>query len=292
MLDVKLDKRDPLPLYDQVCAEIRRAIADGEIGPGERLPPARDLAAVLQVNTNTVLRALRLLRDEGLLEFRRGRGVTVGRLRPAGRGPGPRPRPGPVLDASTATIARSSSASSKTLPTDRKPALSWRPGRGRAPRVVRYPAAGTANVDVTLWIAALDGSRVQARWDRDAFEYVPGAGWDAYGPYAVEQSRDQLTVRFLGIDPATARHRPVRTARRVLGAAGSGLPRPHRLRRGGVPSDLDGTRYLTVDGTPVTPGLQVQAVLGVDGDEVLFTASAEPTETHLWTYGRATASGS
>jgi GntR family transcriptional regulator len=77
MLDVKLDKRDPLPLYDQVGAEIRRAIADGEIGPGERLPPARDLAAVLQVNTNTVLRALRLLRDEGLLEFRRGRGVTV-----------------------------------------------------------------------------------------------------------------------------------------------------------------------------------------------------------------------
>ncbi|MGA2829874.1 MAG: GntR family transcriptional regulator [Streptosporangiaceae bacterium] len=77
MLDVQLDRRDPLPLYDQVCAEIRRAIADREIGPGERLPPAKDLAAVLNVNTNTVLRALRLLRDEGLLEFRRGRGVTV-----------------------------------------------------------------------------------------------------------------------------------------------------------------------------------------------------------------------
>jgi GntR family transcriptional regulator len=77
MLDVKLSRNDPLPLYDQVCAEIRRAIADGEIGAGERLPPARDLAAVLNVNTNTVLRALRLLRDEGMLEFRRGRGVTV-----------------------------------------------------------------------------------------------------------------------------------------------------------------------------------------------------------------------
>jgi GntR family transcriptional regulator len=77
MLDVKLSRDDRVPLYDQVCAEIRRAIADGEIGPGERLPPARDLAAVLNVNTNTVLRALRLLRDEGLLEFRRGRGVTV-----------------------------------------------------------------------------------------------------------------------------------------------------------------------------------------------------------------------
>ena len=56
---------------------IRRAIADGEAGPGERLPLAKDLAAVLGVNKNTVLRALHVLREEGLLEFRRGRGITV-----------------------------------------------------------------------------------------------------------------------------------------------------------------------------------------------------------------------
>jgi GntR family transcriptional regulator len=77
MLRVKIDRRDPTDLYEQAAAEIRRAIADGEAKPGERLPPAKDLAAVLGVNTNTVLRALRVLRDEGLLEFRRGRGISV-----------------------------------------------------------------------------------------------------------------------------------------------------------------------------------------------------------------------
>ena len=77
MLRVKVDRHDPTDLHQQVAAEIRRAIADGEARPGERLPPAKDLAAVLGVNTNTVLRALRTLRDEGLLEFRRGRGISV-----------------------------------------------------------------------------------------------------------------------------------------------------------------------------------------------------------------------
>ena len=77
MIDVKLDRNDRTDLYAQVAAEIRRSIADGEASPGERLPPAKDLAAVLGVNTNTVLRALRLLREEGLLEFRRGRGISV-----------------------------------------------------------------------------------------------------------------------------------------------------------------------------------------------------------------------
>ena len=77
MLNVKVDRQDPTDLHEQVAGEIRRAIADGEAKPGERLPPAKDLAAVLGVNTNTVLRALRVLRDEGLLEFRRGLGISV-----------------------------------------------------------------------------------------------------------------------------------------------------------------------------------------------------------------------
>ncbi len=77
MLHLEVNRAEPTLLHEQVAGELRRAIAEGEAKPGERLPPARDMAAVLDVNTNTVLRALRQLRDEGLLEFRRGHGVRV-----------------------------------------------------------------------------------------------------------------------------------------------------------------------------------------------------------------------
>ncbi len=74
-----IDRTDPTSLHDQVAAQIRRSIAEGDAGPGDRLPPAKDVASVMGVNTNTVLKALRALRDEGLLEFRRGTGVHVSR---------------------------------------------------------------------------------------------------------------------------------------------------------------------------------------------------------------------
>lgn len=77
MIGFKIDRSASALLHDQVAAQVRRAIADGEAKPGDRLPPARDLAAIMHVNTNTVLRALRTLRDEGLLEIRQGRGIRV-----------------------------------------------------------------------------------------------------------------------------------------------------------------------------------------------------------------------
>ena len=77
MISVNIDRDDSVLLHDQVAAEIRRAIAEGEAGPGDRLPLVKDIAAVLGVNKNTVLRAMHILRDEGLLEFTRGRGITV-----------------------------------------------------------------------------------------------------------------------------------------------------------------------------------------------------------------------
>ncbi len=72
---LRLEASDRRPLHEQVASALRRAIADGEAP--ERLPTARDIASALDVNPNTVLRALRDLRDEGLLEFRRGRGIRV-----------------------------------------------------------------------------------------------------------------------------------------------------------------------------------------------------------------------
>jgi GntR family transcriptional regulator len=77
MLSVHVDRSDSVALHDQVAAEIRRAIAEGEAGPGDRLPLSKDIAAVLGVNKNTVLRAMHILRDEGLVEFGRGSGITV-----------------------------------------------------------------------------------------------------------------------------------------------------------------------------------------------------------------------
>jgi DNA-binding transcriptional regulator YhcF (GntR family) len=74
MLEIELDRSNPAALHLQVATEIRRAIAAGEARPGDRLPAAVDFATYLDVNKNTVLRALRLLRDEGILELSRGRG--------------------------------------------------------------------------------------------------------------------------------------------------------------------------------------------------------------------------
>ena len=64
-------------LQDQIAACVRSGVIDGEIQVGEQLPPAAELADALSVDRNTVLAAYRQLRDDGVLEFRRGRGARV-----------------------------------------------------------------------------------------------------------------------------------------------------------------------------------------------------------------------
>ncbi len=74
---IRLDPIVPGPLYEQLASSLRASIVDGRVAFGERLPAARELASALEVNVHTVLRAYRVLRDEGLIELHPGRGAVV-----------------------------------------------------------------------------------------------------------------------------------------------------------------------------------------------------------------------
>jgi DNA-binding transcriptional regulator YhcF (GntR family) len=74
----------PASLPEQITGCVHRSLRSGELGPGNRLVPAQELAAALGVDRNTVLTAYRGLREAGGLEFRRGRGVRIATTASAG----------------------------------------------------------------------------------------------------------------------------------------------------------------------------------------------------------------
>ena len=74
---LRVDLASSQPLHDQLAGQLRQAIANGDPGPGDKLPAARELASSLGVNVHTLLRAFQTLRDEGLLVVRRGSGTIV-----------------------------------------------------------------------------------------------------------------------------------------------------------------------------------------------------------------------
>ena len=168
---------------------------------------------------------------------------------------------------------------------------------GRAPAEVAYPAAGTANADVSLLLAGLDGGTVRLEWDRAVFPYLVTVNWDGTDPLIVVQTRDQRRMRLLSADPGRGTVAVLRedTDEHWLDIV-PGVPGWTGDGRIVWTADADGAKRLIVaapghlvDGTaaPVTPpDLQVRAVADIDGNTVLFTASDEdPTAVRLWRYG-------
>ncbi|MEU3790034.1 alpha/beta fold hydrolase [Streptomyces fructofermentans] len=169
---------------------------------------------------------------------------------------------------------------------------------GKAPRAVAYPAAGTANADLSLHLLRLDGTRVGVDLpaaadpapgdDRaaGAFEYVVEAAWDGDGPRVLVQTRDQRSALLLRIDRTTGATAPLH--RLADDAWLEFVPgTPAATASGGlVLTTRDGTRGLLLTGTGVrTPkGMYVHELLGVVGDRLHFTGSEEPTEAHVWSY--------
>ncbi|AYF96968.1 GntR family transcriptional regulator [Protaetiibacter intestinalis] len=74
---IRVDPASGVAIYDQIAASVRSDASRGVLHPGDRLPAARELADALDVNIHTVLRAYQQLRDEGLVDLRRGRGAVL-----------------------------------------------------------------------------------------------------------------------------------------------------------------------------------------------------------------------
>ena len=164
----------------------------------------------------------------------------------------------------------------------------------RPARTIRYPAAGTANADVTLHLLGLDGSRTAVDWDRDFFPYLAAVDWTRAGLTLLVQARDQQGSMVLQVDTSAAPTCGETTVSThdyddawVELVPGT----PARLPDGRVvtTADRDGSRRLLVADEPVTPTeLQVRSVVSVGGDDsapvVTFCANPvdDATQLHVW----------
>ncbi|GAA3435424.1 S9 family peptidase [Kutzneria kofuensis] len=173
---------------------------------------------------------------------------------------------------------------------DNKPVQRWHiadpANPGTAPAEIAYPAAGTANADVSLAVLGLDGSRVDVDWDRAEFPYVATAHWSSGGaPLLLVQTRDQRTQRILAVDPDTG-------ATTVLHEETDpnwvdimpGVPAWTKDGRLVRIAAIDGAWRLVVDDEALTDsGLQVRSVASVTTEDILVRASEDdPTQIHTY----------
>ena len=154
---------------------------------------------------------------------------------------------------------------------------------GRAPQEVGYPAAGTDNAEVRLFLVGLDGARTEVVWDRERYPYLARVHWSAAGaPLLLVQARDQRSRLNLAVDPESGTTSTVRAEEdpawlELLPGVPAWAPDGRLVRV----TDESGARALAVGERLLTDGtLHVRAVLGLGEDDVLVSASAgaEATE--------------
>ncbi|MCX2928526.1 S9 family peptidase [Streptomyces sp. NEAU-W12] len=148
---------------------------------------------------------------------------------------------------------------------------------GREPQRVAYPAAGTANAEVRLFVIGLDGARTEVVWDRARYPYMAHVHWSAAGaPLLLVQARDQRSQLFLAVDPDTGATRMVHADEDpvwldLFAGVPCWSPSGQLVRI----TDEGGARRLAVGERPLTgPQLHIRAVLDVSDDDVLVSASA------------------
>jgi dipeptidyl-peptidase-4 len=163
---------------------------------------------------------------------------------------------------------------------------------GRDPQHVPYPAAGTANADVRLFLVGLDGGRTEVLWDRARYPYLARVHWSAAGaPLLLVQARDQRSQLYLAVDTASGTTRMVHADEDPIWLElFPGVPCWSPSGRLVRIADEGGARVLAVGERPLTGAqLHLRAVLDVGADDVLVSASAgeeaaeaETGEVHVY----------
>ncbi len=162
----------------------------------------------------------------------------------------------------------------------------------------RYPAAGTANAEVSLWLVSLDGARREVPWDHDAFPYLARVAVSDTGlarrvgqaapvglPLVTLLSRDQRRQSILEVDPATGSVRVIRERMdpewvELMPGVPSRTPEGALVE---IVADREADTYrLVVDDVALTPpGLQVEAVIDAGASDVLVVAATQPSTPGL-----------
>ncbi|MFD8825323.1 prolyl oligopeptidase family serine peptidase [Streptomyces sp. NPDC059605] len=147
----------------------------------------------------------------------------------------------------------------------------------RRPAEVAYPAAGTPNAEVRLFVMGLDGTRTEVVWDRVRHPYLAQVHWSSNGaPLLLVQARDQQSQLFLAVDTETGATRTVHADEdpvwlEILPGVPAWAPDGRLVRI----ADEGGARVLAVGDRPLTGAqLQIQAVLDVGESDILVSASA------------------